>query len=39
MSKLETNLSVHEIEDAIILRCTRGIRNNIIVPNVSWAWA
>ena len=36
MSKLDTNLSVHEIEEAIILRCTNGIRNNIIVPNVSW---
>ena len=36
MSKLDTNLSVHEIEEAIILRCTNGIRSNIIVPNVSW---
>ena len=36
MSKLDTKLSVHEIENAIILRCTGGIRSNIIVPNVSW---
>ena len=36
MSKLDTKLSVHDIEDAIILRYTRGIRNDIVVPNVSW---
>lgn len=36
MSRLDTKLSVHEIENAIILRCTGGIRSNIIVPNVSW---
>lgn len=36
MSRLSTNLSVHEIENAIILGCTSGIRSNIIVPNVSW---
>ena len=36
MSKLDTYLSVHDIEDAIILRYTKGIRNDIVVPNVSW---
>lgn len=36
MSKLDTKLSVHDIEDAIILRYTKGIRNDIVVPNVSW---
>lgn len=37
MSTLDTKLSVHEIEDAIIFYFSKGdIRNNIIVPNVSW---
>lgn len=33
---LDTKLSVKEIEDAIILHLTSGIRSNLIVPNVSW---
>ena len=31
---LDTKLSVKEIEDAIILHLTSGIRSNLIVPNV-----
>lgn len=32
----ETNLSIHEIELAVAQ--VFGIRNNIIVPNVSWGF-
>lgn len=37
MNNLDTRLSVREIEDVIINNLHAGdIRNNVIVPNVSW---